>query len=50
MKNKLLDCGENYMANIALIETKPTRNDYVRLFENKFEFDRFSLTSDSTLS
>jgi hypothetical protein len=38
------------MANIALIETKPTRNDYVRLFENKFEFDRFSLTSDSTLS
>ena len=38
------------MANIALIETKPTRNDYVRLFENEFEFDRFSLTSDPTLS
>ncbi|HAW03904.1 MAG TPA: DNA polymerase [Saprospirales bacterium] len=38
------------MADIALIETKPTRNDYGRLFDNEFEFDRFSLTSDATLS
>ena len=38
------------MADIALIETKPSKNDYVRLFDNEFEFDRFSLTSDPTLS
>ena len=38
------------MAEIALIETKPSKNDYIRLFDNEFEFDRFSLTSDSTLS
>jgi len=38
------------MASIALIESKPSRNDYVRLFENEFEFDRFSLASDPTLS
>jgi len=38
------------MVEIALIETKPSKNDYIRLFDNEFEFDRFSLTSDSTLS
>ena len=38
------------MASVALIETKPSKNDYVRLFDNKFEFDRFSLASDPTLS
>lgn len=38
------------MASIALIETKPSRNDYIRLFENAFEFDRFSLTSDPDLA
>ena len=38
------------MANIALIETKPSKNDYYRLFDTEFEFDRFSLTSDASLS
>jgi len=38
------------MAEIALIETKPSKNDYVRLFDNEFEFDRFSLTSNPSLS
>ena len=38
------------MASVALIETKPSKNDYVRLFDNSFEFDRFSLASDPTLS
>ena len=31
---------------VALIETKPSKNDYIRLFDNAFEFDRFSLCSD----
>lgn len=35
------------MANIALIETKPSRTNFKEYFE--FEFDRFSLTSDPTL-
>ena len=38
------------MASVAVIETKPSRNDYVRLFDNEFEFDRFSLTSDPNLT
>ena len=38
------------MASVAVIETKPSRNDYVRLFDNEFEFDRFSLTSDPNLA
>lgn len=38
------------MASIALIESKPSKNDYIRLFDNEFEFDRFSLASDPTLS
>ena len=31
---------------VALIETKPSKNDYIRLFDNAFEFDRFSLCSN----
>jgi len=34
---------------VALIETKPSRTDFVREFDNAFEFDRFSLTSDASL-
>ena len=37
------------MAKIALIESKPSRNDYVRLFENQFDFDQFQLCSDPTI-
>ena len=33
---------------VALIESKPSRTDFVRYFENEFEFDRFALCSDST--
>jgi DNA polymerase I-like protein with 3'-5' exonuclease and polymerase domains len=38
------------MASIALIESKPSRHDYVRLFDNEFEFDRFSLSSNPDIS
>ena len=37
------------MAKIALIESKPSRNDYVRLFENQFDFEQFQLCSDPTI-
>ena len=37
------------MAKIALVESKPSRNDYVRLFENQFDFDQFQLCSDPTI-
>ncbi len=33
---------------VALIESKPSRTDFVRYFDNEFEFDRFALCSDST--
>jgi len=36
------------MANIALIETKPSRIDYVDRFDGAFEFDRYALCSDGT--
>ena len=35
------------MAKIALIEAKPSKNDYIRLFDNEFEFDEFKLCSTS---
>lgn len=34
------------MANVALIETKPSRNNYRSLFNEAFEFEQFSLCSD----
>ena len=37
------------MAKIALIESKPSRNDYVRLFDNQFDFEQFQLCSDPTI-
>jgi len=37
------------MAKVALIENKPSRQDFVRLFNNEFEFDRFALCSDPTI-
>ena len=37
------------MAKIALIESKPSRNDYIKLFNNEFEFDRLALCSDPTI-
>ena len=37
------------MAKVALIESKPTRIDFIGHFDNKFEFDRYSLSSDPSL-
>jgi len=38
------------MARVALIETKQSKTDYIRLFDNEFEFDRFALSSDPYIS
>jgi len=38
------------MANIAIVEAKPSRNNYSRLFNDSFEFDQFSLCSDATVA
>lgn len=37
------------MANIAIIETKPSRTDFSKSFKDSFEFDRFYLCSDPTI-
>ena len=37
------------MAKVALIENKPSRQDFVQLFNNEFEFDRYALCSDPTI-
>jgi len=37
------------VANVAIIETKPSRTDFYKSFNNAFEFDRYSLCSDPTL-
>ena len=37
------------MVKVALVETKPSRTKFTEAFENKFEFDRYSLASDPSL-
>jgi DNA polymerase I-like protein with 3'-5' exonuclease and polymerase domains len=37
------------MASVAIIETKPSRNDFYQSFNQAFEFDRFYLCSDPTI-
>ena len=37
------------MASIAIVETKPSRNDYVSLFNNEFEFDQYQLCSNPSV-
>ena len=37
------------MANVALIETKPSRTNFNREFDGAFEFDQFQLCSDPTI-
>jgi len=37
------------MANIAIVETKPSNTDYKNAFEDAFEFDRYALCSDRTI-
>jgi DNA polymerase I-like protein with 3'-5' exonuclease and polymerase domains len=37
------------MASIALIEAKPSRTNFNQAFDNKFEFDRYALCSDSSI-
>lgn len=37
------------MANIAIIEAKPSRNDYFKLFEGAFDFDLYQLCSDPSI-
>ena len=34
---------------VALIEAKQSRNDYVHLFDNEFEFDQYQLCSDPSV-
>ena len=34
---------------VALIETKPSRNNYAREFDGAFEFDQYQLCSDSSI-
>ena len=36
------------MGNIALIEKAPSRTDFIKLFNNEFDFDRYHLCSDKT--
>jgi len=36
------------MAKIALIESKPSRTDFIGRFDNSLEFDRYALCSDAT--
>ena len=37
------------MAKVALVESKPSRTDFIGHFDNSFEFDRYSLASDPSL-
>ena len=37
------------MANIALIETKPSRTNFADAFEDAFEFDQYALCSDRNI-
>lgn len=37
------------MPNVALIETKPSRTNYRKEFDEEFEFDRFTLCSDPSI-
>lgn len=37
------------MASVAIVETKPSKNNYSDLFNNEFEFDLYQLTSDPNL-
>jgi DNA polymerase I-like protein with 3'-5' exonuclease and polymerase domains len=37
------------MSRIAVVETKPSRNDYRQLFQGAFEFDLYHLCSDASL-
>ena len=37
------------MPKVALIETKPSRTDFVSEFDNQFEFDRYQLCSDPSI-
>ena len=34
------------MAKVALVESKPSRTDFIGHFDNSFEFDRYSLALD----
>lgn len=37
------------MARVAIVDSKPSRNNYTQYFDNSFEFDEFHLSSDPTL-
>ena len=37
------------MPKVALVETKPSRNDWNQLFEGEFSFDQFQLCSDPSI-
>lgn len=37
------------MNRIAIVETKPSKNNYDKLFDGKFTFDKFALCSDASI-
>ena len=37
------------MANVAIVETKPSRTNFAKEFEGAFEFDQFQLCSDPSI-
>lgn len=37
------------VASVAIIETKPSRTDFAKSFNNAFEFDRYALCSNPTI-
>ena len=37
------------MKNVAIIESKPSMNNYKMLFNNEFDFDKYELCSDSSV-
>ena len=37
------------MPKVALVETKPSRTNFIREFDNAFEFDQYQLCSDSSI-
>ena len=37
------------MANVAIVETKPSRTNFAKEFDNAFEFDQFQLCSDPSI-
>ena len=37
------------MPKVALVETKPSKTNFAREFDNEFEFDQYQLCSDPSI-